>query len=298
MAWIEVHQTLPTHRKIKKLKRLLKIKTPQAVGHMVILWLWAIDNAPDGRLDSIDPEDIAEAAEWTGDAERFVSALVDSGFVDNEDHLSIHDWDQFAGFLADKRETKKQQNRERQKRYRERAKSASASLDNSSQVTHSNEDVTRYDRVTQALHNAPNLTLPNLTLPNNGNGSNTSDDSNARSVMPPPPKSRAVDAYMSSISPTPSAASMMELLEFEEDMGADVCIRAIDKALDANARNWNYIKAILTSCKEQGVKSMQDWDRLEEQRRDAKHRKVDKSESSNPFLEIAREEAEKKYGQA
>ena len=37
MAWIELHQNLPAHRKVKKLKRLLKIKTPQAVGHLAML---------------------------------------------------------------------------------------------------------------------------------------------------------------------------------------------------------------------------------------------------------------------
>ena len=58
MAWIELHQNLPAHRKVKKLKRLLKIKTPQAVGHLAMLWLWAVDNAPDGDLSALDPEDI------------------------------------------------------------------------------------------------------------------------------------------------------------------------------------------------------------------------------------------------
>ena len=50
MAWIELHQTLPSNRKTMRLKRLLKIKTPQAVGHMCMLWLWAVDNAADGDL--------------------------------------------------------------------------------------------------------------------------------------------------------------------------------------------------------------------------------------------------------
>ena len=57
MAWIELHQSLPTHRKLGKLKRLLKIKTPQAVGHLAMLWLWCIDNAPDGNLSGIDASD-------------------------------------------------------------------------------------------------------------------------------------------------------------------------------------------------------------------------------------------------
>ena len=50
MAWMELHQSLPQNKKTLRLKRLLKIRTPQAVGHLCMLWLWAIDNAPDGDL--------------------------------------------------------------------------------------------------------------------------------------------------------------------------------------------------------------------------------------------------------
>jgi len=123
MAWIELHQTLPSHRKIKKLKRRLKIKTPQAVGHVAMLWLWAIDNAPDGDLSQVDPEDIAEACEWPKDAEGFVAALKEAGLIDED--MRLHDWDEYAGRLADQRENRRKKDRERQARYR--AKKAEAS---------------------------------------------------------------------------------------------------------------------------------------------------------------------------
>ena len=48
LAWIELHQTLPQSGKLMRLKRELRIRTPQAVGHLCLLWLWALDNAPDG----------------------------------------------------------------------------------------------------------------------------------------------------------------------------------------------------------------------------------------------------------
>lgn len=97
MAWIELHQSLPTHRKLGKLKRLLKIKTPQAVGHLAMLWLWCIDNAPDGDLSGIDAEDIAEAAEWSKDAGTFLRAMTESKLIDED--MRIHDWDDYAGRL-------------------------------------------------------------------------------------------------------------------------------------------------------------------------------------------------------
>lgn len=279
MAWIEVHQTLPTHRKVKRLKRLLKIKTPQAVGHMVMLWLWAIDNAPDGKLDALDAEDIAEAAEWGGDPKRFLSALEGAGFIDRGDGLSIHDWGQFAGFLADKREVKKQQDRDRQKRYRDRVKSQKETVTEALPVTERNASVTRDGDVTQPLRNAPNLTLPNLTLPN-GDVDVTCEDSKQRyDSVTPTPTSPAAKYYMAKISPTASPASMRELLDFERDMGTEVCLRAIDSALDANARSWNYVKTVLQTKREQGVKSPEDWDRLEAQRKDARHRQIAQSVS-------------------
>ncbi len=160
MAWIEVHQTLPAHRKIKKLKRELKIKTPQAVGHMVMLWLWAVDNAPDGNLSDIDPNDLAEAAEWSKPGSELVRALISAGFLDED--MQLHDWDQYVGRLMEKRETKRANDRERQKRARDRKKQNETMSEDS--LCHA--PVTRDDAVTSRICHAPNSTLPYPTVPN------------------------------------------------------------------------------------------------------------------------------------
>lgn len=109
MAWIELHQTLPTNRKTMRFKRLLKIKTPQAVGHMCMLWLWAVDNAADGDLTPFTADEIAEAGGYTGkDPEAFVDALVDAHFVDADaDGMRLHDWMDYAGGLIEHREERK-----------------------------------------------------------------------------------------------------------------------------------------------------------------------------------------------
>lgn len=102
MAWIELHQTLPTNKKTVRLKNLLRIKTPQAVGHLCILWLWALDNAPDGDLSGFSPEEIAEFSCWQGkNPGDFVGALVQAGFIDSD--MMIHDWYEYAGKLLDQR---------------------------------------------------------------------------------------------------------------------------------------------------------------------------------------------------
>lgn len=91
-------------------------------------------------------------------------------------------------------------------------------------------------------------------------------------------RSKACDAFMSRINPTPSSGSMTELLEYERTLGTEVCLRAIDKALDANAPSWNYVRGILNRCKEQNITSLEEWDRQEGQRMNAKRRKVAQAE--------------------
>ena len=103
MAWIQVDQALPTHRKLRKLRRLLNAESAShAVGYLVCLWLWAIDNAPDGDLSVIEAEDVAEISGWNGAAEVFQHALIESGFIDADLHL--HDWADYCGRLLERRE--------------------------------------------------------------------------------------------------------------------------------------------------------------------------------------------------
>lgn len=104
-----------------------------------MLWWWVLDNAPDGNLTGINPEDLAEVAEWKGNPERFIEALKVSGFLD--DDLYLHDWDSYAGKLINRRKA----NTERVRQHRN---------------TLRNADVT----VTSPLRNG--ATVPNPTVPN------------------------------------------------------------------------------------------------------------------------------------
>lgn len=55
MAWIAVYQSLPSHRKTLRLQALLGMRRPQLLGHLVLLWLWAVDNAQDGAAGAERP---------------------------------------------------------------------------------------------------------------------------------------------------------------------------------------------------------------------------------------------------
>lgn len=104
MAWIESHQGLPSHPKTKKLRRLLNISTPTAVGHLHMFWWWAMDHAQDGDLSRYDVFDIADACEWEGDAHQLFHALCEARFIECIDtRYVIHDWYEYAGKLIELR---------------------------------------------------------------------------------------------------------------------------------------------------------------------------------------------------
>lgn len=104
MAWLESHQGLGRHIKTKRLARKLGITVPAVIGHLHLLWWWAMDNLPDGCLSMLEPEDIADEMMWTGDAKVLMDALIEVGFIDEIDNqLFIHDFQDYIGRLVDKR---------------------------------------------------------------------------------------------------------------------------------------------------------------------------------------------------
>jgi len=111
VPYIESHQELGRHPKTKRLARLLGVSLPCAVGHLQFLWWWAMDYAQDGDLTKFDAFDIADAAGWEGDAEQFLSALIQcgigegAGFVERhtDGSVRLHDWDQYGGKLFEER---------------------------------------------------------------------------------------------------------------------------------------------------------------------------------------------------
>lgn len=93
MSWFRAESSLRSHPKIAKLAKRLSVCRPHALGLVTGLWAWACDTAPDGNLSSYDAEDLAIAAEWDGQPEDFLDALVGVRLIDREDgKLSLHDW--------------------------------------------------------------------------------------------------------------------------------------------------------------------------------------------------------------
>jgi len=150
MAWIEVHQHLKEHRKTRKFKNLMGITRAQAIGHLIMLWLWGIDNTDDcGIIMDADYDDIAIACDYHEDSQLIVSALITSGFLEKDEKegkLFIHDFEDYIGKLKEQ----KKRHREAQKRYSERLKV--------------NENDNQHDCQADD-HAIANLTVPYRTLP-------------------------------------------------------------------------------------------------------------------------------------
>lgn len=96
------------------------------------------------------------------------------------------------------------------------------------------------------------------------------------------PLAVVVAAYMDKINPTPSQTAIAELSAFVNTMGTECCLRAIDIALDEKKASWSYIRGILKSKREQGVRSLADWDRVDAAREAAKSAKTAKNAGWEP----------------
>lgn len=115
MAWIQVHQNLKDHRKLYDAADDLEIAPPYMLGMLVSFWLWALDNAPSGRLDGITARTIARASQYNGAPEDLLEALINAGFIDENEYgiLEIHDWHEYAGKLIDQRKAEKERSQRR-----------------------------------------------------------------------------------------------------------------------------------------------------------------------------------------
>ena len=103
MAWLPINQDLPSHRKTLLVAGAIGISPAVVVGHLVVLWLWAVDNAEDGILTN-DPGLFNLVTGWKGEGNLF-NAAIEAGFFDRDgDKVVIHNWADYAGKLIRQRE--------------------------------------------------------------------------------------------------------------------------------------------------------------------------------------------------
>ena len=114
---VPAHVGLGRHPKTLKLAAVLGVSVPQAVGHLMFLWWWALEYAPDGDLSSFGPESLASACAWKGEPPDLMLALEATGFLDEAEGggFVIHDWSDHAGAVFARRRVHARRQKRRRK---------------------------------------------------------------------------------------------------------------------------------------------------------------------------------------
>jgi hypothetical protein len=252
MAWIELHQNLPTNKKTLRLKKILKIKTPQAVGHLCMLWLWALDNAQDGDISEFESGEIAEIVAYPGDADKFMEALKSSGFVDENGH--IHDWDDYAGKLIEQREVRKEQARIRQQNRRKKLSEHDEPCH--APVTLSNDDVTRDNGVSHAPTvpnpTAPYPTVPNPTVPSLNNPQERGNPENKTVGEEMRGLTIVGEAFENGVKDVVSSHDSETLLTLIKAYSVPKVLAAIEEAKKCKGHSVAYVKRVLEGWERDG----------------------------------------------
>lgn len=99
MAWISVHEQV-IGGKLRNLAKEIGCSQNEALGVLIRLWLWAINNAgKDGCIVGAGKEDVAEILNIGIDrrysADDVVNALITTNWIDMENGLYIHDWEEW-----------------------------------------------------------------------------------------------------------------------------------------------------------------------------------------------------------
>jgi len=227
MAWVELHQSLPTHRKTLALADALNIEPVVAVGHLACLWLWSVDNAQqDGFLMGASPRTIARAAGWKRDPVLFVDALADAGFLDGS--KTLHNWEKYAGRLMERRR------KDAERKRTERAITPGSPPDVPPPSNGHPKDVPLMSGGSRARVTVPNRTVPNHTVPETTPVA-PSEGAHTDAAKPKETRRKKTAGEHTPI----TEHDIDELLEkFTPLFGAERKVRlSIDKALNSRARS-------------------------------------------------------------
>ena len=124
MAWITVDQKL-IGGKLRDFAKRSGISQNEAIGILIRLWLWGIDNAEEsGRIVAAEHEDIEEAIRPgfleidRSTISNIVDNLIECGWIDQENgSLYLHDWMDWRSYYTSY-EQKKAKHAERMRDYR------------------------------------------------------------------------------------------------------------------------------------------------------------------------------------
>lgn len=99
---------------------------------------------------------------------------------------------------------------------------------------------------------------------------------------------KVMDFYLDKINPTPSSYCVDMLKGYTADLGADVVLHALGVALDERKTGWSYIQAILQRYSRDGLKSMEDVLRSEQEYTSGKKDQKERSRPVKPNQIVGR----------
>lgn len=193
-----------------------------------MFWLWCIDYAVDGSLDSMSAQDIADAAGWYGDPETFFQALIDTRFIDADENggFVVHDWYDYIGRLLDYREKERKRNADKQRRHRQRLKE-------------------QKEQQEEYIGSEASAALEKFKDPLDISGVD-------------PEWLKVVGCYEKNIGLVPYGTSGDILVSFYKDLGAGIVCKAIEITNKAGATNpWKYLQAVLNKWVEQKIDTVE-----------------------------------------
>ena len=99
MAWISVHEQV-IGGKLRNLAKEIGCSQNEALGLLIRLWLWGINNAnKEGFIVGADKADVADVLnigiDKRYDPEIVVEAMINTGWIDIANGLYIHDWEEW-----------------------------------------------------------------------------------------------------------------------------------------------------------------------------------------------------------
>lgn len=116
-------------------------------------------------------------------------------------------------------------------------------------------------------------------------GEDNEDDSGSSS--PSPSALKVISYFVKHGGKELSQSAVVELEGYISDMGAEVCLKAVDAAIDAGMVGWGYVRGVLIKKQSQGVQSVEDWDRVEAERDADKAIRDSRKEGRFSWAELA-----------
>ncbi len=258
MAWIELHDNLREHRKVYVMCEELNINKAHVIGLLCLLWSWCNVYAQDGVLTGLPHKAIAVACDWSKNPEQLIRALIKSGWIDEspEGQLCVHDWEDYAGRLIDKRASNASRMRDaRARRSQEKENARAANVQRTLRERSENVQRTLRER-SPHVQGLPNLTEPNLE---------EEEEERAREVVldgteePLPDVVRCYENFSVLIQPRTAHSDEVLGSFLDDGLTDDMICAVIEEAYENGGRNLKYLRTVLQRCSDDGIRTLEQY---------------------------------------